>query len=112
MTTTAVVVAIMDRLSGAERQAALWAYVRAERTDASQSEWERWRRANGVASALLRQTVEEVRAIVTRLDIDAKDVRELERHMAGLIESAQQLDGDGWLKSPRAMAELRKENGR
>lgn len=89
-----------------ETKAVLQPAIEGERVAAAQMEWERWKRANGVAAAGLRTTAGELRKLAKR-QVETRDERDLER-MAGLHEElAAQLDGENWLRSPKAMAELR-----
>lgn len=84
-----------------------------QRTDAAQKEWERWKRVNGVQSIGLRATAEDIRHMANRLDISSVDQRDLLRCADLIAECAHELDGENWLKSPKAMQELRnQENGK
>lgn len=73
------------------------------RIDAAQREWERWRRSVGVAAAGLRTNAEDLRRMAKRVTSPSDEGVLL--RMAAMEEAlAEQLDGEDWLKSPKAMA--------
>ena len=84
-----------------------WSEIQAQRTDAAQVEWERNRRVVVTQAAGIRQSCVEMENTVRQLDIDIKDTRDLMRHIENIRACVDEMDGDNWLKSPRAMAEER-----
>lgn len=80
------------------------------RVEAAHMEWERWKRANGVAAAGLRHNAADMRKLAVRLPGFYEG--ELLR-MAAMAEAlAEQLDGENWLKSPKAMALMRQQEAK
>lgn len=80
-----------------------------DRTAGGQMEWERWKRVVGTMCAGLRQAAGEIEHLVWQLDIDVAQETELLRLVEVLRSWIEELDGENWLKSPLAMAEMRSQ---
>jgi hypothetical protein len=77
------------------------------RIDAAQMEWERWRRTTVTQVAGIRQACRDLEHLANRLDIDVGQQRDIARSVETIRACIEEMEGPNWLKSPRAMAELR-----
>lgn len=82
------------------------------RLDAAQTEWERNRRVINAQCAGIRQSMLDMEHMLNRVDMDRADDRDMRRHIENVRACVDEMDGENWLKSPRAMAELRRQEGR
>lgn len=81
------------------------------RLDAAQMEWERNRRVIITQCAGIRQSMRDMEHILNRVDLDGADDRDMRRHIENVRACTDEMDGANWLKSPKAMAELRRKEG-
>lgn len=98
---------VADSLFLARLSDELRGLIERQRTAAAQMEWERWKRVVGTLGLGFRTSIEEMRKVISRLDIEARDERDLLRYLELIAAGTAEMDSENWLKSPMAMAELR-----
>jgi hypothetical protein len=80
------------------------------RVEAAQMEWERNKRVITTQTLGITTAVDEIRKVLKRIDIDVRDERELLRYVELIADCAYELTSENWLKSPKAMAEKRRQD--